>query len=242
MSSCLSSAPRTPLPPRFWARYRSVRVRLAYPVSVIVTTTSSRAMRSSSVTSPSAGMMRVRRSSPYFSTISASSALTLRLGQDVLVVGDLELDRGELIDDLLALQCRQAAQLHVEDRLRLVVVDLEEVLEALSGDLDRLRPTDQGDDLVERIECLDQTTKNVGALLGLVEQVLGAPDDDLDLVRDVQTHEMVQRQRPRDAVHDGQHVGAERRLQLRVLVEVVQHHLGHGVTLERDDDAQTDAV
>ncbi|SKV49556.1 Uncharacterised protein [Mycobacteroides abscessus subsp. abscessus] len=77
MSSCFRPAPCTPLPPRFWLRYRSVLVRLAYPVSVMVTTTSSRAMRSSSATSPSAEMMRVRRSSPYFSVISASSSLTM---------------------------------------------------------------------------------------------------------------------------------------------------------------------
>ena len=49
-------------------------MRLAYPVRVIVTTTSSTAIRSSTDTSPSNGMIFVRRSSPYFSTITSSSS------------------------------------------------------------------------------------------------------------------------------------------------------------------------
>ena len=43
----------------------------------MVTTTSSSGMRSSMLISPSKGTIRVRRSSPYFSTISASSSETM---------------------------------------------------------------------------------------------------------------------------------------------------------------------
>ena len=46
-------APRTPLPPRFWERYASTRVRFAYPPLVTVMTTSSSGMRSSTDMSPS---------------------------------------------------------------------------------------------------------------------------------------------------------------------------------------------
>ena len=168
--------------------------------------------------------------------------LTLGAGEDVLVVRDLDLDLGELVHDLLPLECREAAELHVEDGLRLVVVDIQEVLETLARHVDGLGPSDQSDDLIERVERLDQSTQDVGALLGLVQQVLRAADDDFDLVRHVQAHELVERQGAGHAVDDRQHVGAERRLQLRVLVEVVEHDLGHGVTLERDDDPQADAV
>ena len=52
-------------------------MRFAYPPRVIVTTTSSSGIRSSAVMSPSEATSRVRRSSPYFSTISASSSLTI---------------------------------------------------------------------------------------------------------------------------------------------------------------------
>ena len=46
----------------------------------------------------------------------------------------------------------------------------------------------------------------------------------------------------RHAVDDRQHVGAEVLLQLGVLVEVVQHDLGHGVALEHDDQALAGAA
>ncbi|SIK41608.1 Uncharacterised protein [Mycobacteroides abscessus subsp. abscessus] len=54
-------------------------------------------------------------------------ALTFRLGQDVLEVGDLGLDLGEVVDDLLPLQGRQATQLHVEDGLGLDLVDVQQL-------------------------------------------------------------------------------------------------------------------
>ena len=213
----------------------------------MVTTTSSRAIRSSSLTSPSAAMMRVRRSSPYLSTISVElvahdRALTLRLGQNVLVVGDLELDLGEFVDDLLTLEGRQAAQLHREDGVGLDLVDVEQLDQSGPGDVDGLRRPDERDDLVQRVERLDQAAQDVGALFGLAEQVLGTPDDDLELVRRVQTDHLVEAQGARHTVDDGEHVAAEAGLQLGVLVQVVQHNLGHGVTLDRDDDAHADAV
>jgi hypothetical protein len=78
-------------------------------VRVIVTTTSSRAMRSSIETSPSNGMIRVAARRPTADDLGElvrdDLPLPLRLGQDVLQVGDLDLDLRQLVDDLLALQC-----------------------------------------------------------------------------------------------------------------------------------------
>ncbi len=72
---------------------------------------------------------------------------------------------------------------------------------------------------------------------GLAQPELGAPDDDLDLVGDPVPDHLVQPQRARHAVDQGEHVGAERVLQLGVLVQVVEHHLGDGVPLQHDDQA-----
>ncbi len=154
-----------------------------------------------------------------------------------LQLGDLDLDLRQLVDDLLALQRGQAAQLHVEDRGGLDLVDVEQLHQAGAGLLDRGRAPDQGDDLVERVQRLDQTAQDVGALLGLAQPVRRAPDDDLDLVRDVVPDELGQVERARHAVDQRQHVGAERLLQLGVLVEVVQHDLGHRVALEHEHQA-----
>ena len=98
------------------------------------------------------------------------------------------------------------------------------------------------DDLVERVERLDQTAQDVGPFVGLAQPIGRAPHDHVELMVDVVPDQLVQPQRARHAVDDGQHVGAEAGLQLGVLVEVVQHHLGHGVALQFDDDAQPDPV
>ena len=53
---------------------------------------------------------------------------------------------------------------------------------------------------------------------------------------------LLQRQHARRAVHQRQHDHAEAHLQLRVLVQLVQHHLRNGVLLEVDDDIDAVAV
>ena len=102
---------------------------------MIVTTTSSRAIRSSSAD------LAVGRDDPGATVVAVlvddlgelvahDGALALRLGQDVFEVGDLGLDLGQVVDDALAFQCGQPAQLHVEDRLCLDFVDVEQLDQA----------------------------------------------------------------------------------------------------------------
>ena len=62
---------------------------------------------------------------------------------------------------------------------------VEQLDQAAARLLDRGRAPDQGDDLVERVERLDQAAQDVRPLLGLAQPVRGPPDDDLDLVLDV---------------------------------------------------------
>ena len=71
--------------------------------------------------------------------VAHDPALALRLGQDVLEVGDLGLDLGQVVDDPLALQGGQPAQLHVEDGLGLDLVDVEQLDQALRGRCRRSR-------------------------------------------------------------------------------------------------------
>ena len=60
-------------------------------------------------------------------------ALPLRPGEDVGQVGDDSLVLCQLVDDPLPLQCGKPAQLHVQDRVRLQLVDLQQSLEPLPG-------------------------------------------------------------------------------------------------------------
>ncbi len=174
--------------------------------------------------------------------VADDGALPLRTGQDVLVVLDLALDLGEVVDDLLTLEGSEATQLHRQDGVGLDLVDREQLDQAGARDVDGLRRADERDDLVERVESLDQAAQDVGAFLGLAQQVPRTPDDDLDLVVDVQPDHLVEAQRARHSVDDRQHVAAEARLQLRVLVEIVENHLGHRVAADGDDDAHAHAV
>src|SRR4029453_6499992 len=105
-------------------------------------------MRSSTDMSPSKpGRMCVRRSSPYFATISPSSSETI----DRWRSGGARIDwesalGGELVgcvDDLLALERGEATELQLEDRARLQLVDLEQRDQAVTGLLHR-RGTAEG--------------------------------------------------------------------------------------------------
>ena len=90
-----------------------------------------------------------------------------------------------LVDDLLALQGGEAAQLHVEDRGGLHLVDVEQRHQAVARLVDGRRAPDQRDDLVERVERLEVAAQDVGMRSSaLRRRYCGAPDDDLDLVVD----------------------------------------------------------
>ena len=65
--------------------------------------------------------------------------LPLGPGEDVLEVGDLALDLGQLVDDLLPLQGGEPAQLHVQDGVRLDLVDVEQLHQAGARDVDGRR-------------------------------------------------------------------------------------------------------
>ena len=73
-----------------------------------------------------------------------------------LVVGDLRHQLVVLVDELLALQGGQLAQLHVEDGPGLDLVDLQQVHQALRAAAADVAGPDQGDDLVDLVEGLEQ--------------------------------------------------------------------------------------
>ena len=164
------------------------------------------------------------------------------LGQDVLQLLDLDLDLGQLVDDPLPFQRGQAAQLQSRIAVAWISSTSSRLIRPVRASSSARRPPDQRDDLVEQVERLDQTTQDVRALLGLAQPVSGPPDDDLDLVRDVVAQELGEIERTRNPVDQRQHVGAERLLQLCVLVEVVEDDLCDGVALEHQDQAHAGAA
>ena len=151
--------------------------------------------------------------------------------QDALVIGNL-----------LALESGQTAQSHLED---VICLDLRkpEALDETRACLGIIaRRTDDGNDLVDVVERDDQTLEDVGTLLGLAQLVARATLNDVDLMVDVVVQHVLKAQDVRHAVDQRKVIDAEARLQLRVLVELVENNLRLLATLEVDDDAHALAV
>ena len=148
-----------------------------------------------------------------------------------------------LLLDLVGLERCQTAEGQLQDRLRL---DHGQARSARPGRCERPRDRE-----TPRIRAMtssrfvhrDQVAlEYVRALLGAAQLVLRAANDDLALVIDVVPEHLAQRQRARDVVDQRDHVHAERRLQRRVLVELVEHDLRDRVALELDHDPHAATV
>jgi hypothetical protein len=101
---------------------------------------------------------------------------------------------------------------------------------------------DQGDDRVDVVERDEVALQDMRAGLRLAQLVLRAAGDDLALELEVVTDELEKGERARDTVDERDGVVAERRLQRRVLEELVQRDLRHRVALQLDLDAHAGAV
>ena len=88
------------------------------------------------------------------------------------------LDLGQLVHDLAPLQRGQPSKLHVEDRLGLLLAQLEARAQVVRGGLAVLRAADRVDHRVEVIQRGGQAFEDVLARLGLGEIELRAPRDD----------------------------------------------------------------
>ena len=171
---------------------------------------------------------RVRRSPAYFRFSSRELVLddredALRVGEDVLELGDLLDDREVLVLDLLALEGGQAGQPHVEDRLGLQLGQVEALHQVRLRRLGVGRLADRLDDRVEVVERLLEALEDVGPGARLAEVELGPPADDLAAMLDVVLEDRLERQRLGLPVDQREHVHVEGGLQRRVLEQVVQH-------------------
>ena len=105
-----------------------------------------------------------------------------------------------------------------------------------------LRSADQRDDRVEMVERDLEAFEDVGAGLGLAQLELGAAADDLAPELDEVLDDLEQAQHARPAADDRQQRDAVAHLQLRVLVEIVEHDVRQLAALELDDDAHAVAA
>ena len=158
------------------------------------------------------------------------------VGEDGLELGDGGAQLLHLRFQLGAAEPGQAAQRHVEDVRRLHLGEGEGLGHQRGARLGPVgRPPDGGDDGVEHVDGAQEALDDVGPVARLLQAVLRATLNDLDLVVDVVRERLRQVQRARHAVDQGQHVDAEAGLQRRLLVQVVEHDVGVGVALQLND-------
>ena len=82
----------------------------------------------------------------------------------------------------------------------------------------------------------------MGAIARMVELEPGAPRHDLGAEADERLQQLLDGHQPRAAAVERQRIDAEGRLQRREAIELVQHHVGHGVALQLDHQAHAVAV
>ena len=143
---------------------------------------------------------------------------------------------------LIQFQIGQAGQTHIQNGLRLLVGKLKAGNQLGLGGGHILAVADDVHNLVDAVHSLEQAFQNVCARQALVQVVLGAAGDNVLLVLDIPVQHIAQGKDLGLTMHQRQHDHAEGILQLGVLVQVVEHHLGLHIALKIDDHAHAVAV
>ena len=210
---------------------------------------SSSAIMSSSSRSVSPATISVRRSSVFAVDLLDLEQLLLDqrgdprlVAEELAELGDALLKIGVLVLDALALESGERAQPQVEDRLRLELAEPEALHQPGPSLVGVVGRADELDDLVEVVERDEVALEDVRARERLPKLELRPPRDDLALEVEVVTDELEERQRPRHAVDERDGVVAERRLERRVLEELVQRDLRDRLALQLDLDAHARLV
>ena len=134
-----------------------------------------------------------------------------------------------LLHDFFDFQGREPLEAHLQNSLGLLFGELELLAQNALSRLRVRRCFDQRNDFVDIFQGDFQPLKDVGALPGLGQIVFRTADHDhVAEVQEVSQH-LFERQHLGFAVHQRQKDHAVGILELRVLVEIVQHHLRNGI-------------
>ena len=162
--------------------------------------------------------------------------------QQLQIILDLFFQLVILALELLPVKTLQGFQPHVQNGLRLNVVQFEAIHQTLLGIV--VSRADDVDDLVDVVLGNEQTLQQMRPLLGFFQVIPGAPGENLFLMLEIFVDDLPQGEdfRLLLVVHQRQHDDAEAGLQGRLLEQIVQHDLGVGVLFQLDDNAHTVAV
>src|SRR5215208_4116413 len=216
----------------------------------MVTTMSSSAIRSSIVNSPWSAVISVRRASPYVSATFCSSSFMMRMRRS----REPRMSRRSLMRARTSFSSASSLSISRPVSLARRMLRIASAWRSLS--LNRrwscaLAVGGGADDLDDRVDVIDgdlEPLEDVLAVERLVEVELRAADDDVVPVRDVVLQHVLERHHLRHELpgvrvgDERQHDDAERRLQVGVLVELVQHDARDRVALQLDHDPHAVAV
>ena len=170
---------------------------------------------------------------PYFLELGFYYVQYLLLtGEDFLVFLDLLQDLFVFFNDLFKLEACEALEFHVQDGLGLYPGQLKLLHEAFPGLCRGLGGTDECHNLVQVVNGNLQAFQDMGAFLGLSQQIGGAPDDHRLPVFQEVGEKFLEVQQFRFPVDNGQEDDAETALHCRVFVKMVEDDLGNAVLLE----------
>ena len=144
--------------------------------------------------------------------------------------------------DLLSFEGGEASELHVQDRLCLLLVEIERGHEAVSRGFYVCGAADELDDCVDLIESDEQAFEDVRSCARFSQLELRAPPDDLASEFDVVLQGGFDGQELRLALDEGADVCGECLLHLGQLVQVVQDDHSLGAAAQLHDDAHSPSV
>ena len=151
---------------------------------------------------------------------------------------DASLQLSLFVQELVAFQTRQLTQTHFQDGLHLSVRETETFAQTRTRFFIRLRIADDVDDFIEVILSDEQAIHDVHAFLSLAQIKAGATRMHVKTVIHVALEEVAQGHTLGTTVIQGNHIRAEGRLQIGVLVQLIQDHFTRiGILLQFNDDA-----
>ncbi len=168
--------------------------------------------------------------------------LHLFAAEHLLVVGDQFLKLVVFGLELVAFQSGELAETHLYDGVGLLHGEAELGHQPVPGIRYAAGGTDQGDDLVDDVEGFQEAFEDMGTLEGFVEFEPGAAHHHFVAVTHEILDQLLEVELLRPAVHQGDVVDREARLERREFEQVVEHHVGRGALFEFDDDAHAVAV
>ncbi len=140
------------------------------------------------------------------------------------------------------LQTCQRAQAHLDDSRSLYIAQREPLDHGLFGEVGRLRRPDDADDFIDVVLCNQQTLYDMETFLGFTLIEACTTHNDIVAVVDEMLYQIAHRQQLRPAIDQRDVIDGERRLQLRVLEQRIEHDTGNGIVLQNHDDTQTVTV